>query len=269
MVNEGVMVPLMVSFRRLVALVLLVCCTANSFAPTENTGPDSVPPRRETDDCWQRQSNTSALNTALAFELYQDLATRTAGQQQHNILLSPLGLVSVLVLLSQVSGPESHSQVLGALGLAANCTEESVAATVSTLADLLHNLTVQEGGVGWKVQRSELDGAGRGVGSGATEGASAGEPEGQNTADAEDGAEGTGGNEHRVHGGARLTVWNRLRVNGTSSPEYESSLYGKVTPTSDGTVFNISLEKLLKDLQASDKPELNNYVFLKGSFLFG
>lgn len=263
MVNEGVMVPLMLSFRRLAALVLLAGCTANN----EKTRPVSLSPRRETDDCWQRQSNTSALNTVLAFELYQDLATRTTGQQQ-NILLSPLGLVSVLVLLSQVSAPESQSQVLGALGLAANSTEVSVVATISTLTDLLHNLTVQEGGVGWEVQRAELDGAGRGVGTGAFEGASAGEPVGQNTADVEDGAEGLGRNEDQVHGGARLRVWSGLRVHGTSSPHYESSLYGKISPTSDGTLFNVSLETLLKDLQASDKPELDNHVYMKGSFWF-
>lgn len=266
MVNEGVMVPLMLSFRRLAALVLLAGCAANN----EKTRPVSVPPRRGTDDCWQRQSNTSALNTALAFELYQDLATRTTGQQQQqqNILLSPLGLVSVLVLLSQVPAPESQSQVLGALGLAANSTEVTVVATISTLTDLLHNLTVQEGGVGREVQRAELDEAGRGVGTGAFEGASAGEPVGQNTSDVEDGAEGSGRNEDQVHGGARLRVWSGLRVHGTSSPHDESSLYGKISPTSDGTVFNVSLDTLLKDLQASDKLELNNHVYMKGSFWF-
>lgn len=265
MANEGVMEPLMVSFRRLAALVLLVGCTVNSFGPTKKNGPVSAPPPRERDDCWQRQSNTSALNTALAFELYQDLATRTAGQQ-HNILLSPLGLVSVLVLLSQVSGPESQNQVLGALGLAANSTEETVVASISILADLLHNLTVQEERAGLGVQRAELDGAGRAVRAGATGGAGAGEPKGQNAADVEDGAEErTGRNEDQVHAEARLRVWSGLQINGSSSPGYESSMYGKVSPTS---VFNISLETLLKDLRASDKPELNNYVYLKGSFFW-
>lgn len=261
MVSERVMVPFMVSFRCLAALVLLVGCTAYSLASTKTTMPVSVQPRRERDDSWQRQSNTSVLNTALAFELYKDLVTRTAGQQQHNILLSPIGLVSILVLLYQVSGPESQTQVLGALGLAANSTEESVAVSISTLADLLHNLTVQEGGVGWEVQRGELDGAGRG---GLTEATA----EGQNPADAEDGAEGTGWSEERVQARARLRVWSGLRVNGTSSPDYESSLYENVSPNSGDTVFNVSLEMLLKDLQASDKPELINYVYLKGSFFW-
>lgn len=268
--SQGAMVPFMVSFRCPVALVLLVGCTAYSLASTTTTGPVSVQPRREQDDYWQRQSNTSVLNTGLAFELYKDLATRISGQHQnhHNILLSPIGLVSILVLLSQVSGPESQNQVLGALGLAANATEESVAVTISTLADLLHNLTAQQGGVGWEVQRAALDGAGRGVRTGATQGVSAGKPEGQNAAEAEGGAEGTGRSEDRVHAGARLRVWSGLRVNGTSSPDYESSLYEKVSPNSGGSVFNVNLETLLKDMRASDKPELISYVYLKGSFFW-
>lgn len=268
MVSEAMMVPFMVSFRCLAALVLLVGCTAHSLASTKTTEPVSVRPRRERDDCCRRQSNTSVLNTALAFELYRDVATRAAGQhgEQHNILFSPIGLVSVLVLLSQVSGPESQKEVLGALGLAANSTAESAAVTITTLADLLHNLTVQEGGVGWEVQRAELDGAGRGVGTGASERARAGEPEGQKTADAEDGAGGTGQIEERVHAGARLRVWSGVRVNGNSSPDYESPLYRQVSPNSGSSVSNVSLETLLKDLQASDKPELINYVYVKGSF---
>lgn len=249
MVNEGLMAPLMVSFRRLAALVLLLGC---SVAPTRTTGPP-----REPDDRWQRHSNISALNTALAFELYQDLATRTAGQQQqHNILLSPLGLVSVLVLLSQVSGPEGQSQVLEALGLEANTTEENVEATVSTLADLLRNLTEQEGGAGWEVQRPEMEGAGRGAGTGATEGGSAGAAEGRNAAGGED----AGRNQERRH---RLRVWSGLRANGSGAADGDSAVHGKVPPTS---VFNVSLETLLKDLQASDKPELNNSVSLRGTF---
>ncbi|KAK5853264.1 hypothetical protein PBY51_007067 [Eleginops maclovinus] len=94
------------------------------------------------------QLNTSALNTALAFEPYRDLATKANSkpgtQIQHNILFSPLGLASALALLSQMTGSESRSQALEALGLAANSTEQSLEATISALTDLQHSLARQE-----------------------------------------------------------------------------------------------------------------------------
>lgn len=92
----------------------------------------------------QQQLRTSALYTALAFELHHDLATRTTAepyvqqQKQHNISLLDLGPVSAPALLSQASGSESWIQALEALealGLAANSTELSVEATISALAD--------------------------------------------------------------------------------------------------------------------------------------
>ncbi|GLD59582.1 uncharacterized protein AKAME5_001157300 [Lates japonicus] len=89
----------------------------------------------------QQQLHTSALYTALAFELHHDLATRTTAepyvqqQQQHNVSLLDLGPVSAPALLSQTPGSESWIQALEALGLAANSTELSVEAAISALAD--------------------------------------------------------------------------------------------------------------------------------------
>lgn len=267
------------TFTRLAVLASLTGSAADGSALPETEKRFAGPPRREREVNWQQQINTSALNTALAFVPYHDLATRTTGppgvpqqqqqerrQQQHNILFSPLGLASALALLSQVSGSESQSQALGALGLAANSTEQSVEATISALADLLHNLTLQEGGVGSEVQRAESEaGAGTRVGIGATEGAKTGGADVENAADVEDGAEGRGGNEDGVHAGGQLRVWSGLRAGGERSLDYESFLSGNLS--AGPSAFNVNLETLVKDSSASDKLELDNYVYFKGSVL--
>lgn len=262
------------TFTGLAVLASLTGCAADGSALPEAEKRFAGPPRKEREVNWQQQINTSALNTALAFVPYHDLATRTTDppgvqqqqqqqwrqRQQHNILFSPLGLASALALLSQVSGSESQSQALGALGLAANSTEQSVEATISALADLLHNLTLQEGGVGSEVQRAESEaGAGTRVGIGATEGAKTGGADVENAADVEDGAEGRGGNEDGVHAGGQLRVWSGLHAGGERSLDYESFLSGNLS------AFNVNLETLVKDSPASDKLELNNYVYFKGS----
>lgn len=264
------------TFTRLAVLASLTGCAADGSALPEAEKRFAGPPRKEREVNWRQQINTSALNTALAFVPYHDLATRTTGppgvqqqqqrwqRQQHNILFSPLGLASAVALLSQVSGSESQSQALGALGLAANSTEQSVEATISALADLLHNLTLQEGGVGSEVQRAESEaGAGTRVGIGATEGAKTGGADVENAADVEDGAQGRGGNEDGVHAGGQLRVWSGLRAGGERSLDYESFLSGNLS--AGPSAFNVNLETLVKDSSASDKLELNNYVYFKGS----
>ncbi|KAG7244275.1 hypothetical protein INR49_004413 [Caranx melampygus] len=144
----------------------------------------------------QQQLHRSALNTALAFDLYRDLATRTTAEP--NILFSPLGLASALALLSQVSGSASRSQALKALGLAANSTEQSVEATISALTDLQHNLTLQEMSGG---------------GSEATAGVA---PDAGNKTGGEDGAVGGTGTEDGAHAGVprsfQLNATTKLEV---------------------------------------------------------
>ncbi|XP_022066034.2 alpha-1-antiproteinase 2-like [Acanthochromis polyacanthus] len=180
-----------------------------------------------------RLLNTSALNAALAFEPYRDLATRTAAdpgaqqQQQQNILFSPLGLASALALLCRVSGSESRSQALEALGLAANATQQSVEATVSALTDLQLGLQQEGGGA----SDAGIGGAGEDAGDRAGDGA-------------ED--------------GARLKVWSSLHVDGKPSTDFKSFLL------SGHHVFNMSYETLMKDFQGSNKLILNNYVYFKG-----
>ncbi|XP_071334754.1 alpha-1-antiproteinase F-like [Trachinotus anak] len=203
---------------------------------------------REVKQQEQLQLHTSALNTALAFDLYRDLATRTTAepdvQQQHNVLFSPLGLASALALLSQVSGSESRSQALKALGLEANSTEQSVEATISALTDLQRSLTLQEGRSGGgtgATARVELEGVNAG-----------------NRTVVDDGA----GTEDGIHAGGHLRMWNSLQVDGKPSTDYDSFLS---RPEHAGpSAFNISLETLTKDLKASDKLILNNYVYFKG-----
>ncbi|XP_023286059.1 alpha-1-antitrypsin-like protein CM55-MS [Seriola lalandi dorsalis] len=200
----------------------------------------------------QQQLNTSALNTALAFDLYRDLATRTTAepdvqqQQQHNILFSPWGLASALGLLSQVSGSESRSQALKTLGLAANSTEQSVEATISSLTDLQRSLTLQEG-------RS-------GGGIGATAGVELERANAGNRTEGDDGAVGGTGSEDGVCAGGQLRVWSSLHVDGKPSIDYDSFL----SRHPGASAFNVSFETLKKDLQASDKLILNNYVYFKG-----
>ncbi|XP_040919839.1 alpha-1-antiproteinase F-like [Toxotes jaculatrix] len=209
---------------------------------------------REVKQKQQQQFHTSALNTALAFELYRDLAARTTAepdvqqQQQHNILFSPLGLASALALLSQVSGSESRSQALEALGLAANSTEKSVEATISALTDLQRSLALQE-------ERS-------GDGTGATAGVETERANAGNRAKADDGAEGGAETEDGVHAGSQLRVWSSLHVDGKPSLDYDSFL-SRAQHTGP-PALNISLETLMKDLQASDKLVLDNYVYFKG-----
>lgn len=198
-----------------------------------------------------QQLNTSALNTALAFEPYRDLATRTTAgpRQQHNILFSPLGLASALALLSRVSGSESRSQALEALGLAANSTEQSVEATISALTELQHSLAVQEGGGG--VQRSEA-----GAGAETETGVESGEADAGNKTDVDDGAEDGAPPE------GLFRVWSSLHADGKASPDFDSFLS---RPQDAGlSAFNDSFDTLMKDLESSDELELSNYVYFKG-----
>lgn len=101
----------------------------------------------------------SALNSTLVFEPYCDLVIRTiaepSDQEQHHTLFSPLGLASALALLCRVSGSESQSQTLQALGMAANSTEQSVEATISAFTDLQQSLYV--GGGGDRLQKTESE----------------------------------------------------------------------------------------------------------------
>lgn len=222
--------------------------------------------RMEREVIQQRRLNTSALNTALAFEPYHDLATRTTAApgvqqpRQSNILFSPLGLASALALLSRVSGSESRIQALEALGLGANSTERSVEATISALTDLQHRLALQEGGGGGAgVQRAESDaGAGTEAGTGAAAGVEPGDA--GNRADVDDAAENKTEDQ--------LRMWSDLHINGKSSLDYDSFLS---RPQQTGpAAANTSFKTLMKDLEGSDKLELNNFVYFKGSFsLFG
>ncbi|KAF3849572.1 hypothetical protein F7725_019291 [Dissostichus mawsoni] len=206
------------------------------------------------------QLNTSALNTALAFEPYRDLATRansTPGVQiQHNILFSPLGLASALALLSQVTGSESRSQALEALGLAANSTEQSLEATISALTDLQHSLALQEGGGDTGVQRAQSAGEAE-VGIGATREGDIGGADAGDRADVDNVSEARNGTEDAVHPGVQLRLWNSLHIDGKPLLDYDSFLS---RPQQTGpSAFNISLDTLMKDLEASDKLELSNY----------
>ncbi|XP_068564768.1 alpha-1-antiproteinase 2-like isoform X2 [Cebidichthys violaceus] len=257
MAREEAMVFVMYGFTCLTALAWLTGLTADVSVLPKPEKLLSRPLRREQEV--NQQLNTSALNTALAFEPYRDLATNTAAeQQQHNILFSPLGLASALALLSRVSVSESRSQALEALGLAANATEQSVEATLSALADLQHSLTLHEGG---GVQRAESR-AGTGAGIGATPGVEIEvEEDTGNQTDVDDGAEGRNKTEGEVHPGGQLRVWSSLHTDGKPSVDYNSFMF-RPRHTS---AFNTSFDTLMKDLEASDKLELTNYVYFKGS----
>ncbi|KAM7395764.1 hypothetical protein PAMA_007172 [Pampus argenteus] len=258
------MMSVVYSFTCVIVLAVLTGLSADGSDLSMLEKLFSRPLRRERDVKQELQPNISALNTALAFETYRDLATRTTAkpgvqqQQHHNILFSPLGLVSALALLSQISGSESRSQALAALGLAANSTEQSVEATISALADLQHNLMLQEGGGGVWAQRTESEiGAKAETGIGATAGGDAGVNTG-----VDDGAGGRNGSEVGVHSGDQLRVWSSLHADGQPSLDYNSFLSRSQLP--GPSAFNISLESLMKDLQGSDKLILNNYVYFKG-----
>lgn len=259
------MMSVVYSSACLTALALLTCSSAYrpAVAKPENLFSRLVRKERETSQ--QNQLNTSALNTALVFEPYRDLTTRSNAepnvqqQQQSNVLFSPLGLASALALLCRVSGPESRGRALQALGMAANSTQQSVEAAVSALTDLQHS---HEGGGGGGVQEGEslartltdagIGGASAGVGS-------RGVPDPGNRAagrtEAEDGA----------HVGAQLKVWSSLHVDGKPSLDYESFL--SRAQHAGPPAFNISSETLTKDLKGSDKLILKNFVYFKGSSL--
>ncbi|XP_044232208.1 alpha-1-antiproteinase-like [Thunnus albacares] len=266
--REEAMMSVVYSFTCVIVLAVLTGLSADGSVPSKPEKVFSRPLRREQEVKQEQQLNISALNTVLAFETYRDLATRaTTGpgvQQQHNILFSPLGLASALALLSQISGSESRSQALEALGLAANSTEQSVEATISALADLQHNLMLQEGGGGVGVQRAE-SGAGSKTKSGI--GATAGGAAGNNTG-VGDGAKGRNGTSFSsggkvgVHGGSQLRVWSSLHVDGRPSLDYDSFL--SRPQHTRPSIFNISFEALMKDLKGSNKLKLNNYVYFKG-----
>lgn len=227
------------SFSCLTALTLQMLCVAHgTFGPRaekEFAGP--LPQEAH------QHLNTSALNTLLAFEPYQDLArasTEPEAQQQRNVLFSPLGLASAVVLLSRVSRSESRSQAPELLGLAANSTERSVEDAVSSLTDLLHNLTLPEGRGGGGV---------RGAGSEAGAGTTAGDGDGGSDA---------GGRADAAEAGSQLKVWSGLHAGGKQS-DYQSFL-------SEGwSGSNRTFDTLQKDLESSDELELNNYAYFKGS----
>lgn len=223
------------SFSCLTALTLQMLCVAHgTFGPRagkEFAGP--LPQEAH------QHLNTSALNTLLAFEPYQDLArvsTEPEAQHQSNILFSPLGLASAVVLLSRASRPESRSQALELLGLAANSTERSVEDAVSSLTDLLHNLTLPEGRGGGGV---------RGAGSEAGAGATAGDGD-------------AGGRADAAEAGSQLKVWSGLHAGG-KQPDYQRFL------SEAWSGLNHTVDTLQKDLESSDELELTNYAYFKGS----
>lgn len=253
---------IMYSFTCLTVLALLVDCTADG-----SVLPFAGPLQKE-QEVNRQQLNTSALNTALAFQPYHDLTTRTTAQpgvqQQHrgNILFSPLGLASALALLSRVSGSKSRSQALEALGLEANSTEHSVGATISALTNLLHDLTLQEGGAGGGAQRAETE-DGAGTEAGATTGEETGGAVKGNRTVQDGAARRT--KTARGHSGDHLRVWSDLHVGGKHSADYDGTWSGSRHPGT--STFDISFETLSKDLQTSDKLHLNNSVYFKGSLM--
>ncbi|XP_047430506.1 alpha-1-antiproteinase-like [Mugil cephalus] len=257
------------SFTFVTLLALLTCSSAYRSAVPKPDKLFSRPVRSER-EATRQQLNISALNTALAFEPYRDLATRTTAepgtqqqQQQHNILFSPLGLASALALLCQVSGSESRSQALEALGVAANSTEQSVEVTIAALADLLRSLTLLEGGGRGGVQKAPSAG-GAGTDArigGATAGVGKG---GENAGERSDDAEGRKGTKNGVNAG-HLRVWSSLHADGKPSLDYESFL--SRPQLTEPPVFNISSETL-KELQTSGKLIVNNYVYFKGLLPF-
>ncbi|XP_072218561.1 alpha-1-antitrypsin-like protein GS55-MS isoform X1 [Leuresthes tenuis] len=270
MVREEAMMSVVYSLGCLTVLALLTCSSAHMPAIPKSEKLSSRHEQRERETSHLNQLNTSALNAALAFEPYRDLATKSTAmpgvqqQRPNNILFSPLGLVSALALLCRVSGSESRSQALEALGMAANSTQESVEATISTLTDLQHSLTLQEGGGGGGVQKGTFEpGAGENAGiGGATAGVGIRETDARNRTVIDDVAEGRTGTEDGDHAGAQLKVWSSLHVDGKPQVDYETFLS---RPLNTGRhALNINFDTLMKDLQDSDKLILNNFVYFKG-----
>ncbi|KAM9356318.1 thyroxine-binding globulin-like [Pholidichthys leucotaenia] len=249
------------SFTCLTVLALLTCCLAYKSSVSRPDKVFSWLLRKEGEVI---QLNVSALNTALAFEPFRDLATRTSAepgvqlQQQSNILFSPIGLASALALLCQASGFEHRSQVLKALGLAANSTEQSVEATILALADLQQSFSLQEGGGGGVAQKTESESGARedsGIG-----GAAAGEGNGGMDPGTDVGKETGSEDSGQVLG--QLRVWSSLHADGKPSLDFESFLS---KPQHSGpSASNASFETVLKDLQTSDKLVVNNFVYFKG-----
>ncbi|KAM9703418.1 alpha-1-antiproteinase-like [Menidia menidia] len=265
--REEAMASVMYSLACLTGLASLLCSSAHiALAKPEELL--SRPERWERGASHENRLNMSALNTALAFEPYRDLATRSTAkpsvqqQRPNNILFSPLGLGSALALLCRVSGPEGRTQALEALGVPANSTEQRAEATISALTDLQHSLTLQEGGGGGGVQRGASEaGANTGIGS-ATTGVGNRHNGNRNRTDVDgDGRQ----SEDGVHA-VQLRVWTSLHVDGKPSVDYETF---KSRPLNTGPpASNINHETLMKDLQASDKLIINNFVYFKGLLPF-
>ncbi|XP_061602460.1 alpha-1-antitrypsin-like protein CM55-MS [Cololabis saira] len=232
----------------LTALVLLTCSSAGR--PPTAPRPERLLGRllrKEREAGQQNRLNASALNTALAFGPYRDLATGGGAgrgvpppQQQHqnNILFSPSGLASALALLCRVSGPESRGRALEALGMAANSTQQSVE------ANLQRSRAFQEGGAGGG-SRPE-PGTAAGIGG----------------ASARAGNRSRGRTDDDAHLGAQLRLWSSLHVDGKPSLDYDSFL--SRPPNTELPAFNSSFETLMKDLKGSNKLILKNFVYFKG-----
>lgn len=231
-----------------------------SFANPEKL--PSRPVKRDVKAILQNQLNTSALNTALAFEPYQDLTT-SFPLEQPNILFSPLGLASALALLCRISGSESRKQTLQALGVAANASHNTVEATITALEDLQHNLTLGEGEGEGGVQNGQSEAA---EGVEAVIGSATGEADAANSSEVNDGVWGRRGTEDGSHARGQLGVWSNLHVDGKPSLDFEGFLSRLQNPGQPA--INISFEKQLKDLQGSDKLILSSFVYFKGSYLF-
>lgn len=174
------------SLSCLTALALLVPCAAHGTFEVRAQSDFAGPPPEAAD----RRLNASALNALLAFGPYRDLA---GARRRGNILFSPLGLASAAALLTRASGSEGRSRALELLGLAANATERSAEDAVSSLRDLLHDLSLPEGRAGGGAQ-----GAGSEAGPG---------PDGGSDA------------------GGQLKVWSGLHAGGNQS-DFQSFLSG-------------------------------------------
>lgn len=115
------------SFSWLTALTLQALCVAHgTFGRRDES--DFAGPLEEEEAL---NLNISALNERLAFQPYRASAEARGAS---NVLFSPLGLGSAVLLLSQVTGPRAL-EVLG----------DSPGDAASAVNNLLHNLTFPEG----------------------------------------------------------------------------------------------------------------------------